>query len=135
MEYLVCPQTNTKAMFLLLGVASIHFLWKTVKKSPCLRDIIQTRATKKSRLWWELSKHVLVLLRKKINSFVLSTASTAPNAPQFDAEKAKVGERNLILLHNSLKEICFLTFLKVWIVNILGGAPFRLTCTLCKGCR
>ena len=42
--------------------------------------------------------------------FVLSTASTAPNAPQFDAEKAKVGERNLILLHNSLKEICFLTF-------------------------
>ena len=72
---------------------------------------------------------------KKLNSFVLSTASTAPNAPQFDAEKAKVGERNLILLHNSLKEICFLTFLKVWIVNILRGAPLRLTCTLCKGCR
>ena len=66
---------------------------------------------------------------------IKSTASTAPNAPQFDAEKAKVGERNLILVHNSLKEICFLTFLKVWIVNILGGAPFRLTCTLCKGCR
>ena len=74
-------------------------------------------------------------VEKKLNFFVLSTASTAPNAPQFDAEKAKVGERNLILLHNSLKEICFLTFLKVWIVNILGGAPFRLTCTLCKGCR
>ena len=68
------------------------------------------------------------MLKKKLNSFVLSTASTAPNAPQFDAEKAKVGERNLILLHNSLKEICFLTFLKVWIVNILGGAehPFDL---------
>ena len=52
-------------------------------------------------------------VEKKLNSFVLSTASTAPNAPQFDAEKAKVVERNLILLHNSsLKEICFLTLRK-----------------------
>ena len=47
---------------------------------------------------------------EKSNAFVFAAA---PNAPQFDAEKAKVVERNLILLHNSsLKEICFLTLRK-----------------------
>ena len=74
-------------------MASIDMIQEATKKASSLE---------KSIIWVKIGDlQNRNQFAEKSKAFVFSAA--APNAPQFDAEKAKVVERNLILLHNSRK--------------------------------